>query len=112
MIVEMGACNVRDVRETGHLEMQSTAVKPAEFWGGKALVSEGVHEVDIIGAVGLGFIHGSELDFSFNGFEEPADAWHPAVLEVVEVGLCFFEDRCRGAGFELNPSNVDADLLA
>ena len=29
-----------------------------------------------------------------------------------EVGLRVFEDRCPGAGFKLNPSNGDADLLA
>ena len=31
---------------------------------------------------------------------------------MLEVGLRVFEDCCPGAGFELSPSNGDADLLA
>lgn len=82
VIVEMGACDVRDIGEAGHLEVESASVETSEVLRGEALFSKGIHEVYICLPVNLWTGDGMKMYFALDGFEEPADTWNPAILKI------------------------------
>jgi hypothetical protein len=111
MRMEVSPCCVGDAGQTCHLETHATPIELAAIQVGKTLITEGVHKTNVVLAMCLGFVGCCEFDFGPCRFEKAANAWHPAILETVEISLRVREDRCRGARFELHPSNVHSDLL-
>jgi hypothetical protein len=83
VVVKVCPCKVGDVRESGDLEVLSASIEPFKIGKRVAVFSEGVHDINIILAVGLWFGDSCEFDFGLDCFQEPSDARHPSVLNVI-----------------------------
>ena len=64
------------------------AVETSEFDGGEFVIAEYVHEVGVVLSIGRRSCARHELNFALDSGKEAANAHEPAVLNVVEVGLC------------------------
>ena len=82
-----------NIGDSRYSEIQSVSVEASEFFDG---------EVGVALTIGRRWCASRELNFILDRGEEATNAHEPAVLDVVEVGLCVLEHRRVGASFELD----------
>ena len=78
----MCARDVRDVGEASDLEIQAASVDSSELQCGGAIMSNGVHDVVVISAIGLWRLYGGELDFCEGESEKATDTYQPSIFKV------------------------------